>query len=70
MTLESTGNRVPKEVAALGINIACDLECAKIMSSNNGLKMLMTRALKTDDVLLLKMVHNLARHKDIQVMSG
>lgn len=46
-----------------GINLACTQFGAQQMCKGHGLKMLMRRALKTRDPLLLKMLRNISQHR-------
>ena len=70
MILEAPGNRVAREIMALGINLALDEGNAAAICQNNGVKFLLKRALKTDDALLAKMVANLSHHKAVQVRAA
>ena len=67
MILETTGNRVAKEVIALGINLAKDPVNAQLICQNNGIRFLMKHANKNDDPLLFKMISNLSYHKTVTV---
>uniref|UniRef100_A0A8D0D6K3 Kinesin-associated protein 3a n=1 Tax=Sander lucioperca TaxID=283035 RepID=A0A8D0D6K3_SANLU len=50
------------ELISLCINLAANRSNAKIICEGNGLKMLMKRALKLKDVLVMKMIRNLSQH--------
>lgn len=50
------------EVMALTVNLAANKRCAQLICDNNGLKMLLKRAFKLRDPLLMKMVRNLSLH--------
>ncbi|XP_028443400.1 kinesin-associated protein 3a [Perca flavescens] len=50
------------ELISLCINLAANGSNAKIICEGNGLKMLMKRALKLKDVLVMKMIRNLSQH--------
>ena len=45
-----------------GINLACTVFGAKLICKGPGLKLLLRRALKTRDPLLLKMIRNISQH--------
>jgi hypothetical protein len=62
MILECPENRLESEVIALGVNLACTQFGAQQMCKGPGLKMMMRRALKTRDPLLLKMLRNISQH--------
>ena len=61
MILEYKGERVNIELMAIAINLATSSKNALMIC--DGLKFLMRRALKTRDVLLLKMLRNVAFHE-------
>ena len=50
------------ETLSLAINLACNSSIAQTMCRGAGLKLLMRRALKTHDPLLMKVIRNIARH--------
>ena len=60
--LECPDELVEPEVIALGINLALHPRTAQLICQGPGLKLLMRRALKTQDSLLMKMVRNLSQH--------
>ena len=60
--LECPDELVEPEVIALGINLALHPGTAQLICQGPGLKLLMRRALKTQDSLLMKMVRNLSQH--------
>ncbi|KAJ3062383.1 hypothetical protein HDU98_001744, partial [Podochytrium sp. JEL0797] len=69
MILEYRGERVNTELMAIAINLATVKNNAESMVEDNGLKFLMRRALKTKDVLILKMLRNISMHEgDIRFM--
>ncbi|ELU10175.1 hypothetical protein CAPTEDRAFT_219515 [Capitella teleta] len=68
MLLESgSGNRdeiEPElEVMALCINLASNKRCAQLICEGNGLRLLMKRAFKFRDPLLMKMIRNISQHE-------
>ncbi|CAK6977724.1 kinesin-associated protein 3a isoform X1 [Scomber scombrus] len=50
------------ELIALCINLAANKSNAQVICEGNGLKMLMKRAVKLKDVLVMKMIRNLSQH--------
>ncbi|CAH1786263.1 unnamed protein product [Owenia fusiformis] len=62
MLLESEGNHVELEVIALCINLASNKRNAQIICEGSGMKMIMKRAFKLKDPLLLKMARNISQH--------
>ncbi|TPX32870.1 hypothetical protein SmJEL517_g04051 [Synchytrium microbalum] len=58
--LESRGERIPIELAAVACNMATHRPCAEIFVGDGGLRFLMRRAIKTRDSFLMKVVRNLA----------
>ncbi|XP_041482280.1 kinesin-associated protein 3 [Lytechinus variegatus] len=62
MMLESPTDRLEIELVALGINLACNKHNAQLICEGNGLRLLMRRALKFRDPLLLKMIRNISQH--------
>ncbi|KAG7276181.1 hypothetical protein CRUP_030605 [Coryphaenoides rupestris] len=50
------------ELISFCINLAASKQNAQIMCEGSGLKMLMKRALKTKDCLLMKMIRNISQH--------
>ncbi|XP_053170954.1 kinesin-associated protein 3-like, partial [Scomber japonicus] len=50
------------ELIALCINLAANKSNAQVFCEGNGLKMLMKRAVKLKDVLVMKMIRNLSQH--------
>ncbi|XP_059197593.1 kinesin-associated protein 3a [Centropristis striata] len=50
------------ELISLCINLAANRSNAKLLCEGNGLKMLMKRAVKMKDVLVMKMIRNLSQH--------
>ncbi|KAI8609481.1 kinesin-associated protein 3 [Chytriomyces sp. MP71] len=62
MILEYRGERVNAELMAVAINLAASKRNSDMIVEDNGLKFLMKRALKTRDVLLLKMLRNISTH--------
>ena len=62
MVLESPDERIEPELIALGINLACNKRNAQLICQGNGLRLLMRRALRFKDALLLKMIRNISQH--------
>ncbi|XP_070538501.1 kinesin-associated protein 3-like isoform X1 [Ptychodera flava] len=62
MILECQEERVDPELIALGINLACTKRNAQIICEGSGLKLLMRRAFKFKDPLLMKMIRNISQH--------
>ena len=61
MLLESPENP-DIELLSLCINLAANKRTAQIICEGNGLKMLMKRAFKFKDPLLMKMIRNVSEH--------
>ena len=61
MLLESPENP-DVELLSLCINLAANKRVAQIICEGTGLKMLMKRAFKFHDSLLMKMIRNLSQH--------
>ena len=64
MILHHPEELVEPEVVALGINLACHPLNAQQMVRGPGLKLLVKRAVRTGDPLLLKMIRNISQHED------
>ncbi|KAK3530871.1 hypothetical protein QTP70_003623 [Hemibagrus guttatus] len=62
MLFESREERIDPELISFCINLAANKENAQIICEGNGLKMLMKRALKFKDPLLMKMIRNISQH--------
>ncbi|XP_047443814.1 kinesin-associated protein 3a [Mugil cephalus] len=56
------GDEIDVELISLCINVAANKSNAAVMCEGNGLKMLMKRALKRKDVLVMKTIRNLSQH--------
>ena len=50
------------EVVALCINLAANARCAQLICDGGGLKLLMKRAFKNHDVMMMKMIRNISLH--------
>ena len=50
------------EVMALCINLAANARCAQLICEGTGLKLLMRRAFKNKDAMLMKMIRNISMH--------
>ncbi|XP_049445065.1 kinesin-associated protein 3a [Epinephelus fuscoguttatus] len=62
MVFECREEKMDVELISLCINLAANKSNAKVICEGNGLKMLMKRALKLKDVLVMKMIRNLSQH--------
>ena len=62
------------EVLALCINLAANARCAQLICEGAGLKLLMRRAFKNKDAMLMKMIRNISMHdgptKALFIVSG
>jgi len=52
------------EVLALCINLAANARCAQLICEGAGLKLLMRRAFKQKDAMLMKMIRNISMHDE------
>ena len=50
------------EVLALAVNLAANARCAQLICESQGLKLLMRRAFKQRDPLMMKMIRNISIH--------
>ncbi|XP_018609807.1 kinesin-associated protein 3a isoform X1 [Scleropages formosus] len=62
MLSECAEERVDTELISFCINLAANKRNAQLMCEGNGMKMLMKRALKLKDPLLMKMIRNISQH--------
>ena len=62
LMLECPGDRIDLELIALCINLAANKRNAQLICEGPGLRLLMRRAFKFKDPLLLKMVRNISQH--------
>ncbi|XP_042271807.1 kinesin-associated protein 3a isoform X1 [Thunnus maccoyii] len=62
MVFNCVEEKMDVELIALCINLAANKSNAQVICEGNGLKMLMKRAVKLKDVLLMKMIRNLSQH--------
>ncbi|KAM9469369.1 kinesin-associated protein 3-like isoform 1-T1 [Clarias gariepinus] len=62
MLFEIREERIDSELISFCINLAANKKNAQIICEGNGLKMLMKRALKFKDPLLMKMIRNISQH--------
>ncbi|XP_051720067.1 kinesin-associated protein 3-like isoform X4 [Ctenopharyngodon idella] len=62
MLFELGEERIDTELISFCINLAANKTNAQIICEGNGLKMLMKRALKMKDPLLMKMIRNVSQH--------
>lgn len=70
MIIESPNEQVNLELVALGINLALNNKCAAQMiefSKKKGLKLLIKRAFKFKDALIMKMIRNISQHEETKV---
>jgi hypothetical protein len=68
-TIDCASEQVDLELVALGINLALDKKCAQQMveySKKKGLRMLIKRAFKFKDSLVMKMVRNISQHEEVK----
>lgn len=63
MMLECPGDRIDLELIALAINLAANKRNAQLICEGPGLKLLMRRAFKFNDPLLVKMIRNISQHE-------
>uniref|UniRef100_A0A3B5BEI7 Kinesin associated protein 3 n=1 Tax=Stegastes partitus TaxID=144197 RepID=A0A3B5BEI7_9TELE len=62
MLYEHNEEEIEAELISICINLAANKRNAQLMCEGNGLKMLMKRALKMKDCLLMKMIRNISQH--------
>ncbi|XP_068564073.1 kinesin-associated protein 3-like [Cebidichthys violaceus] len=62
MVFDCGEEKMDVELISLCINLAANKSNAKVICEGNGLKMLMKRAVKLKDVLVMKMIRNLSQH--------
>lgn len=62
MMLESPGENIELELISLCINLAANKRNAQLICEGPGLKLLLKRAFKFQDALLLKMIRNISQH--------
>uniref|UniRef100_A0A673I654 Kinesin-associated protein 3-like n=1 Tax=Sinocyclocheilus rhinocerous TaxID=307959 RepID=A0A673I654_9TELE len=62
MLFDCGEQRFDAELISFCINLAANKRNAQIMCEGNGLKMLMKRALKLKDPLMMKMIRNISQH--------
>ncbi|XP_063796365.1 kinesin-associated protein 3 isoform X3 [Pseudophryne corroboree] len=62
MLFESSDERIDLELISFCINLAANKRNAQLISEGNGMKMLMKKALKFKDPLLMKMIRNISQH--------
>ncbi|XP_077076786.1 kinesin-associated protein 3a isoform X5 [Siphateles boraxobius] len=62
MLFDCGEDRIDAELISFCINLAANKRNAQIMCEGNGLKMLMKRALKLKDPLMMKMIRNISQH--------
>ncbi|KAF1383279.1 hypothetical protein PFLUV_G00130210 [Perca fluviatilis] len=62
MLYEHGEEETEAELISICINLAANKRNAQLMCEGNGLKMLMKRALKMKDCLLMKMIRNISQH--------
>ncbi|OAF69333.1 Kinesin-associated protein 3 [Intoshia linei] len=53
-------------ILALAINVTQSEKCSKVICKGFGLKLLIRRAFKSENTLLLKMIRNISNHKDLK----
>uniref|UniRef100_A0A8C2IN90 Kinesin-associated protein 3 n=1 Tax=Cyprinus carpio TaxID=7962 RepID=A0A8C2IN90_CYPCA len=62
MLFDCVEERIDAELISFCINLAANKRNAQIMCEGHGLKMLMKRALKLKDPLMMKMIRNISQH--------
>ncbi|XP_042369134.1 kinesin-associated protein 3a [Plectropomus leopardus] len=62
MVFDCGEEKMDVELISLCINLAANKSNAKVICEGNGLKMLIKRAVKLKDVLVMKMIRNLSQH--------
>ncbi|KAJ8384515.1 hypothetical protein AAFF_G00204300 [Aldrovandia affinis] len=62
MLFDCGEERLDAELISFCINLAANKRNAQLICEGNGLKMLMKRALKLKDALLMKMIRNISQH--------
>ncbi|KAI3369129.1 hypothetical protein L3Q82_026092, partial [Scortum barcoo] len=62
MVFDCVEEKLDVELVSLCINLAANKSNAQVICEGNGLKMLMKRAVKLKDFLLMKMIRNLSQH--------
>ncbi|XP_072555629.1 kinesin-associated protein 3a isoform X1 [Paramormyrops kingsleyae] len=62
MLFESGDEHADVELISFGINLAANKRNSQLICDGNGLRMLMKRALKLKDALLMKMIRNISQH--------
>ncbi|XP_070816255.1 kinesin-associated protein 3a [Chaetodon trifascialis] len=62
MMFDCVEDQMDVELISLCINLAANKSNAQVFCEGNGLKMLMKRAVKLKDVLVMKMIRNLSQH--------
>ncbi|KAH0506650.1 Kinesin-associated protein 3 [Microtus ochrogaster] len=62
MLFECSDERIDLELISFCINLAANKRNVQLICEGNGLKMLMKRALKLKDPLLMKMIRNVSQH--------
>ncbi|XP_030628420.1 kinesin-associated protein 3a isoform X2 [Chanos chanos] len=62
MLFDCGEERIDPELISFCINLAANKRNAQMMCEGNGLKMLMKRALKLKDPLMMKMIRNISQH--------
>ncbi|KAM4624030.1 kinesin-associated protein 3-like isoform 2-T2 [Polymixia lowei] len=62
MLYEYGEEKIDAELISFAINLAASKRNAQLMCEANGLKMLMKRALKMKDCLMMKMIRNISQH--------
>ena len=62
MILETQKEQIEPELIALAINLAANKRNAQLICEGNGLRLLLRRAMKFKDTLLMKMIRNISQH--------
>ena len=62
MLFEGQESSQDAELLALCINVSANKRNAQLICENNGLRLLMKKAFKYKDALLMKMIRNISQH--------
>ncbi|XP_065647919.1 kinesin-associated protein 3 isoform X4 [Hydra vulgaris] len=65
MILEAQKDQIEPELVALAINLAANKRNAQLICDGNGLRLLLRRAMKFKDTLLMKMIRNISQHDGV-----
>lgn len=68
MLILNLNQKADTDLIALCINLALNKRNAELMTDNNRLHTLMSRAFKYQDALLMKMIRNISHHEQLRVL--